>query len=313
MNVPIKSMMPFAYFRDAIVPNEKACVSIASHSLQYGTMCFGGMRGYHRQGVARVLRLEDHHERLMNACKILGFNFEMTFQAFETIIADVIKANAPSSDFYIRPFIFSDDEILGPCMDERSFFFAVYMMPLNQYFKKSGGLRLMVSSRKKFSDASISTKAKASGCYLNSALATSEARRNGYDEALMMDDLGNIVEASVANLFVVYRNRVVTPHIGSGPLEGVTMRTIIDLLNDDGIPVDFDIIDRSMVYTCDELFLTGSAAQVTFVESVDGRVIGNKNHGQPGPFYHRANQLFNDVIDMKHARSKEWITEFMLV
>lgn len=310
MSKPIQSMMPYAYFRDAIVPSQQACISIASYSLQYGTMCFGGMRGYFRQGIARILRLEDHHERLMNACKILGFNFEMGFQPFKTVIANIIKANAPAGDFYIRPFVFSDDEVLGPCMDERSFFLAVYLMPLNQYFKKAGGLRLMVSSRKKFSDASMSTKAKASGCYLNSALATSEARRNGYDEALMMDDLGNIVEASVANLFVVYRNRVITPHIGTGPLEGVTMRTVIDLLIDDGIPVDFDIIDRSMIYTCDELFLTGSAAQVTFAESVDGRMMGNKNQGQPGPFFKRTNQLFNDVIDMKHARSKEWITEF---
>lgn len=310
MSKPIQSMMPYAYFRDDIVPNHEACISIASHSLQYGTMCFGGMRGYFKQGVARILRLEDHHERLMNACKILGFNFEMAFQPFKTVIENVIKANTPTGDFYIRPFVFSDDEVLGPCMDERSFFLAVYLMPLNQYFKKAGGLRLMVSSRKKFSDASISTKAKASGCYLNSALATSEARRNGYDEALMMDDLGNIVEASVANLFVVYRNRVITPHIGTGPLEGVTMRTVIDLLIGDGIPVDFDIIDRSMIYTCDELFLTGSAAQVTFAESVDGRMMGNKNKGQPGPFFNRANQLFNEVIDMKHARSKEWITEF---
>jgi branched-chain amino acid aminotransferase len=312
MSTPIKSIMPYAYFRNQIVPSAEASISVASHSLQYGTMCFGGMRGYLREGKARVLRLGDHHERLMNACKILGFDFHIPFEPFKDILATLIQNNAPSSDFYIRPFVFCDDEVLGPCMDERSFHLGVYMMPLTQYFKKAGGLRLMVSSRKKFSDASMSTKAKASGCYLNSALATSEARRNGYDEALMMDDNWNIVEASVANLFMVYRGQVITPHLGTGPLEGITMRTVMDLLADEGSPVRFDTIDRSMLYTCDELFLTGSAAQVTYVESVDKRLVGQSGEPRMGPVCAKVSTLFNDVIEMKNRRSEQWITQFSI-
>lgn len=311
MTQSIKAMMPFAYFKSALVPHAEAVISIASHSLQYGTMCFGGMRGYVVGKEARILRLRDHHERLMNAAKILGFKYYMPYEEFSVIIADIIKANAPQTDFYLRPFIFCDDEVIGPCMDERSYYLAVYLIPLSQYFKKAGGLRLMVSSRKKFSDVSMSTKAKASGCYLNSALATSEARRCGYDEALVMDDLGSIVEASVANLFIVYRGEVLTPAIGSGPLEGITMRTVIELLKDDNIPVSFSIIDRSMLYTADEVFLTGSAAQVSYVESVDSRVIG-PDPAKPtmGPICARAQTLFTQLITMDHKLSPKYMSVF---
>lgn len=310
MSEAIKAMQPFAYFGNKIVPSENACISIASHSLQYGTMCFGGMRGYLAQGEARIIRLREHHERLMNAAKILGFDFHMPYEPFQEIIGSLIKKNAPATDFYVRPFIFSNDEVLGPCMDGRTYSLAVYLLPLAQYFKKTGGLRMMISSYKKFSDMSMSTKAKASGCYLNSALATSEARRAGYDEALMMNSFGSIVEASVANLFVVYRGEVLTPPLGSGPLEGITLRTIIELFKDEGIPVTFATLDRSMVHTSDEVFITGSAAQVAYVESVDGRPIGPSKTPSMGPICKKATELYKKLINMEHPRSQQWMSLF---
>jgi branched-chain amino acid aminotransferase len=305
-------MLPFAYFKNRLVPQAEAHISIASYSLQYGTMCFGGMRGYVFNKEAHILRLKDHYERLMNASKILGFNYYIDFGNFEHIISHLIKANAPTGDFYLRPFIFSDDEVLGPCMDGRNFSLAVYLLPLSDYFKKNGGLRLMISSRKKFSDVSMSTKAKASGCYLNSALATSEARRCGYDDALVMDDYGSIVEASVANLFVVYRGRVLTPPIGTGPLEGITMRTVIDLLKHRNINVTEAIIDRSMIYSADEVFVTGSAAQVTYIESVDGRIIGHHDKPIKGPICTLSEELFTQLITMNHELSSTLMHRFLV-
>lgn len=304
----IQAMQPFAYIGEKIVPSEHARISIASHSLQYGTMCFGGMRGYTGNGEARILRLRDHHERLMNAAKILGMDFYMPFEQFREIIANLVKKNASPNDFYIRPFIYCNDEVLGPCMDGRTYDLAVYQLPLTQYFKKAGGLRMMISSHKKFSDISMSTKAKASGCYLNSALATSEARRAGYDEALMTNDFGSIVEASVANLFVVYHGEVLTPPLGTGPLEGITLRTIIELFKDENISVHFSPLDRSMVLGADEVFITGSAAQVTQVISINGRPIGNDPQTAGGPFYEKASSLYSKVITMAHPRSQQWMS-----
>lgn len=296
----------FCFFKEGIVPKEMACVSMASHSLQYGSTCFAGIRGYIRDGKARIFRLKDHYERMMDASKILGFGYHIPYSEFERIIHALIKANAPESDFYIRPFIFCDTEVIGVCYDKLPFHMGIYMTPLNNYFAKSGGLRLMVSTWQKISDASISTKAKAGGSYINSAMATAEARRCGYDEALMMDQHQNIVEASVANLFIVYRGEIYTPPVGSDALEGITWRTVIELLKGAGYTVRHEPISRSMLYTCDELFLTGTAAQVIFAESVDGRTVGD---GKEGPVARKMKECFQDLIEMKHPKSSDWFME----
>ena len=134
----------------------------------------------------------------------------------------------------------------------------------------------MFSTWRKFSDDMLPTKAKAGGCYINSALAQTEATRCGYDDALMMDQNGFLVESSGSNVFIVYHGDIIMPQTGSAMLGGITRRTVIELLHDAGYNVRFEQIDRSMAYTADEVILTGTAAQILFVESIDGRVIGKK-------------------------------------
>lgn len=303
-------MLPFAYFEGKVVPSEEAKISIAAHGLQYGTTCFGGMRGYLRDGSGRLFRIEDHHERLMNAAKIFGMNFKIDFEEFKSAAAQLISANKPKTDFYLRPFIYSDDEELTPKFIGINYKFAMYMIALGDYLDTSRGLKLCVSSWKKFSDASISTKAKAGGSYLNSSLARTEAMNHGYDEALVMDDNWNIVEGSAENILIVYRGEVILPQTGSSMLEGITMRTVIDLLKDAAIPVRFEKIDRSMIYTCDELLLTGTGAQILFAESVDGRVVGED--GKMGPICKMLREKFQDIIELRSSRSKDWVTEFKI-
>lgn len=300
--------MDFCFFKEEIVPKDKACVSIASHSLQYGSTCFAGIRGYVQEDKVKIFRLQDHHERLMNASKILGFRFYISYEDFEEIIDKLIKANDPQSDFYIRPFLFSDHEVIGVGYDRVEFSLGIYMFPLSNYYQSDKGLRLTISSWQKISDASMPTKAKAGGCYVNSSLATTEARRSGYDEALMMDHQQNIVEASVANLFVVYRGEVFTPCVGSDVLEGITLRTVLELLKEMGYTVRHEPISRSMIYTCDELFLTGTAAQIIFAESVDGRKIGS---GKQGPLTTAIQNRFQDLIAMRHPKSNTYMKEFI--
>ena len=235
-------------------------------------------------------------------------NFQLSWEDFKAIIEDMVQANAPQGDFYLRPFLFSENQTLTPRFDGLEFDLAIYGIPLNHYFDPSRGLRLMVSSWRKISDASMSTKAKAGGCYVNSALATTEAKRCGYDEALMMDEQGNIVEASVANLFVVYRREVIMPEVGSSMLEGITRRSVIEFLQEEGINIRSERIDRSMIYTCDELILTGTAAQVMYAHSVDGRIIGQGD--TPGPICNCLRQKFSAVISQTHPKSRFWVTEF---
>lgn len=300
-------LMKFAYFHKRIIPVQDATINIASHSLQYGTTCFGGIRGYYESGKAKLFRLKDHFERLINAAKILGMKTEISWEEFKTIVIELVQANAPQTDFYLRPFFYSEDQVLTPCFDQIDFRLAIYMTPLRHYFDPHRGLRLMVSSWRKVSDAAMPTKAKAGGCYVNSALAKSEATQHGYDDALMMDDQGNVVEASAANIFLVLRGEVIMPEMGSAMLEGITRRTVIDFLEEENIKVRAERIDRSMIYTCDELIVTGTAAQVTFAESVDGRTISQD--GEPGPVCQLLRKKLEQAIKGEHPKSSLWLTE----
>lgn len=304
--------MPYTYFQEQVTPLEDAKISIASNSLQYGTTCFAGIRGYFVDGKARIFRLKDHHERLMNAAKILGMDFYMDYSHFQEIIGDLVAKNRPSTDFYIRPFLFSQDHQLAPKRPGLTFEMAIYFVPMKHYFDPNKGMRLMVSSWRKFSDLSLPTKAKAGGCYINSFMATSEANRCGFDEALMTDQEGTIVEASVANILLSYRNRIIIPPVGSAQLEGITLRTIIELLESENIKIHYERIDRSMLYTCKELILLGTAAQVCFAESVDGRLIHSesKSTTEPGPLCQMLRKKFAEVIAKNHPLAKEWVTEF---
>lgn len=300
-------MLEYVYFDGRIVPSEEAKITIGAHTIQYGTGVFSGIRGYFGgEGVVRLFRLEDHFKRMMDAAKIFGMSFEMDFEDFRKAIEGLILANKPKTGVYFRPLIYSDDEVLTPCFDKLNYKLAIYMIELGDYLDTTRGLKLMVSSFKKFSDSAISTKAKATGAYLHASAARTEANRNGYDEALVMDDLGNIVEASAANMMIVRRGEVFMPPVGAAMLEGITMRTIVDLLVDAGVAVRFEPIDRSMVYTADEVLLTGTGAQVVFAESVDGRKIGD---GKPGKICTILREAYEDIVAMSHARSQDWIVE----
>jgi branched-chain amino acid aminotransferase len=296
--------MDFCFFKNQIIPNNQANINIASHSLQYGSTCFAGIRGYVREGEVRIFRLKDHYERLMNASSMMRFGFYLPYDEFEKIIEDLIKKNRPQSDFYIRPFLFSENQVIGVSYINLSFHLAIYMVALSSFYPKETGLKLMVSNWKKISDAAMPTKAKAGGCYVNSSLATTDARMAGFDEALLMDQNENIVEASVANIFIVYRGEVFTPPIASDVLEGITWRTVGELLHEQQFKIRYEPISRSMVYNCEELFLTGTATQVVFAESVDGRLIGM---GKEGKITTLVKGLFEDVINLKHPRSMSYI------
>lgn len=307
------SALPYVYFEEKIVPHEQAKISIMSNSLQYGTTCFAGIRGFLKDGKARVFRLEDHYIRLMNASKILNMQYFITFQEFENIILELIRKNNPQSDFYIRPFLFSQTPQIAPKLKGLKFELAIYLIPLGHYFDPNRGLRLMTSSWRKFSDQALPTKAKAGGCYVNSVLATSDANQAGFDDALMVNEQGYIVEASVANILLVYRDRLIMPSVGSALLEGITMRTVIELLEEDGLKICYENIDRSMIYSCNELLLMGTAAQISFVESVDNRLIGPYQMPeagiQPGLICKLLRNKIESVINKAHPKAQKWILE----
>lgn len=304
------SVYPFVYFDGQIQPLANANISIASNTLQYGTNTFCGIRGYFSDGKIRLFRLADHYQRFMNSSKIMGFNYYIDFKDFESLLIELIKKNEIQEDFYIRPFIFSKDQQLGPKPINLNFELAIFFVNVGHYFPQKG-MRLMISSWRKFSDMSFSTKAKTGGCYVNSFFATGEALRCGYDEALLSDNEGCIVEASVANIIISYRDKIITPPVGTAMVDGITLRSVIELLKDENYTVCFERIDRSMIYSSNELILTGTAAQIAYADSVDDRVIGNvtekKDHG-PGPLCLMLRKKFADVVKGRNPKYSHWLT-----
>lgn len=302
-------LLPYCYFNQKIVENHAAKLSITSQSIQYGATCFAGMRGYHQGDKMILFRVEDHYARLMRGAKIMGMNVDLEELEFKEILTELIQKNHPKKDIYIRPFLYTDDDYVGPRFDRAPFYLAVYMLELSHYMDPDIGLRLMISSWRKYSDSSVSTKAKAGGVYLNSALATTEARNNGYDEALLLDHEDNLCEASIANVLLSYQGELYAPPVGAGALDGWTLRTVLQILEDEGIEVKREVIDRSMIYSADELILTGTAAQVLFAGSVDGRPI---KEGQQGEICKLVRKRFKEIIEGKSPRSKDWLTPIPL-
>ena len=306
--------MKYAYFNKEIVEFEKATVSIATHSLQYGTTCFGGIRGYYRNGKVSIFRLKDHYLRLMNASKMLGFDFYIDWEKFRSIVSELVEKNNIKQNFYMRPFIFCNQPRISPKKEGLTFDLAIYILPMEDYVSSdNGGIKFMSSTYRKYGDSSIPTKAKAGGSYINSFLATSDAQRNGYDEALMFDYAGNVVEASVANIILIYRGKVLVPDIGSDALEGITVRSMIELLEYNGYEINRSKIDRSMVFSADELLVTGTAMKVMYAESLDRRPIGTPDYsakGEAGKFYKLLKSEFEKVISGEHKFSKEWLEQF---
>ena len=301
-------MMPYVYFEGDFRPQETATLSFSSHTVQYGTTVFDSLRDHYIDGNIHIFRLQEHFERLMESAKILGFEFEMEYDKYFKVVTGLIAKNKPTEDVYFRPFIYCDEQVLAPRFDGLKMDLAIYMMPLGAYHGNNDGLKLMISSWKKFSDASISVKAKAGGAYLNASLARTEAARNGCDEALMMDDNWNIVEGSVENIGISYKGEFLVPQEGSAILGGITIRSVIELLEAEGIPCRQTTISRSMVYTADELLLTGTAANVVFAASVDSRNIGPNKRKGPGPLCELLQNKFQEILHLKHPFHSKWVT-----
>ncbi|MFN4174745.1 MAG: branched-chain amino acid transaminase [Parachlamydiaceae bacterium] len=308
--MPGLELLPHAYFEKKIVPLDEAKVSIATHSLQYGTTCFTGIRGYHRDSKIRLFRLKDHWQRLVNTVKILEMPLTLEWDTFHTAIVELVRSNKPARDIYIRPLIFAHDCVLVPRFDGLHFDLAIYMFLMGDYHATTRGLDLIISSWQKFSNLSMPSKAKSGGSYVNSALAATEAHKLHKDDALLLNSRGEVVEASSANIVVVYRGEIYLPDLGAEQLEGITRRTVIDFLREENLPIHSGGLDRSLIYNADELLLLGTAAQVVYTRSVDDRIIQSEN--KPGPICQLLRDKYRQVMEGKHPRSKDWLYDVEL-
>jgi branched-chain amino acid aminotransferase len=289
-----------------LVPQEEATVSVLTHALHYGTSVFEGTRAYPTDRGAAIFRLQDHDRRLLDSARILGMPSLPTREEIDRAVIETVRANERTA-CYIRPLLWFGPESLGVSPARNSVHMMVATWPWGTYLGEEAvarGARLITSSWRRSPADVMPTKAKAGGNYVNSVLANMEARDLGYDEALLLDKQGFVAEGSGENIFLV-RDGVLYPVVHSVNLRGITRDSVIHLARAHGVEVRETWATRDELYSADEVFMVGTAAEVTPIAEIDRRPIGE---GQAGPFAMRMREWYLDAVHGRDARFEDWLT-----
>ena len=288
------------WFDGEMVAWREATVHVLTHTLHYGMGCFEGVRAYHADQGTAIFALEDHTDRLLDSCKILGMNNPYSKQQLmDAQIAAVSGNNLDSA--YIRPMCFYGSEGMGLRADNLSVHCIVAAWEWGAYLGNDAlekGIRIKTSSFTRHHVNIAMTRAKANGQYINSMMALGEAIKDGYDEALLLDPEGYVAEGSGENIFVIKEGVVFTPEVTSA-LNGITRRTIFTLAADAGLEIVEKRITRDEIYIADEAFFTGTAAEVTPIAELDNRSIGS---GVRGPITKKLQSAYFDLV---HGRNEK--------
>ena len=295
----------YIWLNGEMVPFKQANVPFLSPTIHYGLGAFEGIRCYETSSGAAVFRLSEHLQRLLDSALILGLrDFPYTLQELREATLETIRANGFNS-CYIRPLIYLDGP-LGLNLDESEPRIGIAAWEWGAYLGEESlksGVHMMVSSFTRHHINVSMTKAKISGNYVNSVLAKTLALRSGYDEAIMLDPQGYVAECSGENLFIVSAAQITTPPQAT-ILEGITRDSVITIARDAGYTVTEEFISRDLLYIADELFVCGTAAEVTPIRAIDHRTIGI---GQRGPVTQVLQQAFFKTVNGEGERSAEWL------
>jgi len=289
-----------------MVPWREAKTHVLTHSLHYGMGVFEGVRAYQTEQGAAIFRLEDHTARLFRSAHILGMVIPFDRATLNAAQKAVVRVNGLQSG-YIRPLCFYGSEGMGLRADNLRVHVMVAAWEWGAYLGKDGlerGIRVHTSSFTRHHVNVSMCKAKATGHYINSMLALREATSSGYDEALLLDANGFVAEGSGENVFIIRNGVLFTPELTSA-LEGITRDTVFRLAHDAGLSVREKNITRDEVYIADEAFFTGTAAEVTPIRELDGRIIGN---GSRGPITERLQTLFFDQVHGRREFYPQWLS-----
>lgn len=296
----------FIWFNGNLVDWRNAQTHVLTHTLHYGMGVFEGVRAYETSKGAAIFRLQDHTKRLFNSAKITGMHLPYTQEQINQAHIEVVKANKLSS-CYFRPMAFYGSNKLGVAPDQNDVQIIVAAWPWGAYLGEEGmqrGIRVQISSFTRHHPNITMIKAKANGNYMNSIMANTEATRNGYDEAIMLDANGFVAEGSGENVFIINDGKLYTPALDAA-LDGITRRTVMAIAADMQLTVTEKRITRDEVYCADEVFFTGTAAEVTPIREVDGRTIGC---GARGPLTTEIQQRYFDIVHGKNAKYESWLT-----
>ena len=294
------------WFNGELVEWRSATTHVLTHTLHYGMGVFEGVRAYETPDGPAIFRLQDHTKRLFNSAKIVGMQLPFTEEQINRAHIDVVKANNLAS-CYFRPMAYYGSGKLGvaPKQDDVQVILAAWAW--GAYLGEEGmrkGIRVRVSSFTRHHPNVTMIKAKANGNYMNSIMANTEAHQGGYDEAILLDAQGYVAEGSGENIFTVRDGVLYTPALDVA-LDGITRRSVIAIASEMGLKVVEKRLTRDELYVADEVFFTGTAAEVTPIREIDGRQIGI---GERGPITAEIQQRYFDIVQGKNPKYRDWLT-----
>ena len=289
-----------------MVPWEEAKVHVLTHGLHYGTGVFEGIRAYETPHGTSVFRHRDHLERLFRSAELYYMPIPYTLEELRAATHELIVANE-LRECYIRPIVFRGYGQMGLYPLDAPVEVSVAVWPWGAYLGEEGkrlGVRAKIASWRRISHDSLIPPAKACGQYLNSVLAKIEASKAGYQEAILLDSRGFVCEGSGENIYVVRDGVITTPPLTAGILDGINRKSVIQIAHDLGYPVLERDLARAELYLADEVFLTGTAAELVPVREVDDHAIGA---GEPGPMTREVQRVFDDALHGRDPRYAEWL------
>ena len=285
-----------------------AHVGLLTHALHYGTGCFEGIRAYWsaRQQRLNVFRMPEHFERMRRNARMLHMALPHPVDELCAITVELLRRNGFTTDVYVRPLVYKANEEIGIRFHNLRDAFMIVTVPFGAYMDTTGGIRCQVSSWRRMDDNIAPARSKSTGIYVNSALAKTEACLNGFDEAIVLTQSGNVSEGSAENIFLLRDGVLVTPPITENIVEGITRRTLMTLAPDElGVPVVEREVDRTELYIADEVFLCGTGAELSPVIEIDRRPVGD---GEIGQVTRRLQELYFAVCKGEDDRYASWLT-----
>jgi branched-chain amino acid aminotransferase len=281
-------------------------LGLMTHALHYGTGVFEGIRAYWNQKQEQLYLLQAiaHYERMRRSANVMRMTLPYSTEELVTTTIELLRRNQFKSDVYVRPLVYLSSEEIGVRLHNLNQSFFIYAIPFGKYVEIEGGIRCVVSTWRRVPDQSLPARAKITGSYAQSALAKSEAVEGGFDEAIVLSVDGHVSEGSAENLFMLKDGAFITPPVTDDILEGVTRQLLMKVINDElNLPVLERSIDRTELYTCDELFLCGTGAQISPVIEVDRRPVGD---GKVGEFTQELQSIYFGAVRGETPKYKDW-------
>ena len=299
------SFSKYVWLDGKFVPLSKAKVPITTHAIHYGTSIFEGIRGYWSSKNLYIFRLNDLVKRFRNSGKFYNITFNFSDKQIENAVLNLCKKNKIKESCYIRPFYFVGQYGINLHVTKKApTHVGIFSFPFGDLFNKNG-ITATISKWRKFSDLSTPIQAKMGGNYLNSILATQDAKQKGFDEAILLDQSGNVSEAPGENIFLVKNNKLITPTLSTSALDGITQKSIITLAKNMNLEVKVRKVSKKELKFADEIFLSGTAAEITPIIKLDKKKIGD---GKVGKTTKSLMMSYAEIIMNKNKKYSRWLT-----